>query len=97
MLCLKCNNLALYTLHRMQLSWDNPMQHSHFKRTVLSIWKMIASHRYVGAKGQIDIILCTSSYVTLSPFHNRHHRMVCLYMALLLAVLATRTAVCCKD
>ncbi|EOA96078.1 Bromodomain-containing protein 8, partial [Anas platyrhynchos] len=32
----------------MQLSWDNPMQHSHFKRTVLSIWKMIASHRYSG-------------------------------------------------
>lgn len=50
----------------MQLSWDNPMQHSHFKRTVLSIWKMIASHRYVGAKGQIDIILCASSHVTLS-------------------------------
>ncbi|XP_032053019.1 bromodomain-containing protein 8-like [Aythya fuligula] len=32
----------------MQLSWDNPVQHSHFKRTVLSIWKMIASHRYSG-------------------------------------------------
>ncbi|XP_072204679.1 bromodomain-containing protein 8-like [Excalfactoria chinensis] len=32
----------------MQLSWDNPMQHSHFKRTVLSIWKMIASHRCSG-------------------------------------------------
>ncbi|XP_021265939.1 bromodomain-containing protein 8 isoform X2 [Numida meleagris] len=32
----------------MQLSWDNPMKHSHFKRTVLSIWKMIASHRCSG-------------------------------------------------
>ncbi|POI32440.1 hypothetical protein CIB84_003808 [Bambusicola thoracicus] len=32
----------------MQLTWDNPMQHSHFKRTVLSIWKMIASHRCSG-------------------------------------------------
>ncbi|XP_035194937.1 bromodomain-containing protein 8-like isoform X2 [Oxyura jamaicensis] len=35
-------------MQMMQLSWDNPMQHSHFKRTVLSIWKMIASHRYSG-------------------------------------------------
>ncbi|XP_065591132.1 bromodomain-containing protein 8-like [Cyrtonyx montezumae] len=32
----------------MQLSWDNPMQHCHFKRAVLSIWKMIASHRCSG-------------------------------------------------
>uniref|UniRef100_A0A8V0YPU1 Bromo domain-containing protein n=1 Tax=Gallus gallus TaxID=9031 RepID=A0A8V0YPU1_CHICK len=47
-LCLKRNHLAFYSLHRMQLTWDNPMQHSHFKRTVLSIWKMIASHRCSG-------------------------------------------------
>ncbi|KFP44752.1 Bromodomain-containing protein 8, partial [Chlamydotis macqueenii] len=30
----------------VQLSWDNPLQHLLFKRTLLSIWKMIASHRY---------------------------------------------------
>uniref|UniRef100_A0A8B9SAE4 Bromodomain containing 8 n=1 Tax=Apteryx owenii TaxID=8824 RepID=A0A8B9SAE4_APTOW len=32
----------------MQLSWDNPLQRLLFKRTLLSIWKMIASHRYSG-------------------------------------------------
>ncbi|KFR05103.1 Bromodomain-containing protein 8, partial [Nipponia nippon] len=32
----------------VQLSWDNPLQHLLFKRTFLSIWKMIASHRYSG-------------------------------------------------
>ncbi|XP_068265376.1 bromodomain-containing protein 8-like [Nyctibius grandis] len=32
----------------VQLSWDNPLQHLLFKRTLLSIWKMIASHRYSG-------------------------------------------------
>ncbi|XP_054698226.1 bromodomain-containing protein 8-like [Grus americana] len=32
----------------VQLSWDNPPQHLLFKRTLLSIWKMIASHRYSG-------------------------------------------------
>uniref|UniRef100_A0A8C0FSL5 Bromodomain-containing protein 8 n=1 Tax=Bubo bubo TaxID=30461 RepID=A0A8C0FSL5_BUBBB len=31
---------------RVQLSWDNPLQHSLFKRTLLSIWKMVVSHRY---------------------------------------------------
>ncbi|KAM6251586.1 bromodomain-containing protein 8-like [Porphyrio hochstetteri] len=31
-----------------QLSWDNPPQHLLYKRTLLSIWKMIASHRYSG-------------------------------------------------
>ncbi|XP_061216257.1 bromodomain-containing protein 8 isoform X3 [Neopsephotus bourkii] len=30
----------------VQLSWENPLQHLHFKRTLMSIWKMIASHRY---------------------------------------------------
>ncbi|KAM4653637.1 bromodomain-containing protein 8-like [Amazona ochrocephala] len=30
----------------VQLSWENPLQHLLFKRTLLSIWKMIASHRY---------------------------------------------------
>nr|XP_009665181.1 PREDICTED: bromodomain-containing protein 8-like [Struthio camelus australis] len=32
----------------VQLSWDNPLQRLLFKRTLLSIWKMIASHRYSG-------------------------------------------------
>ncbi|KAM6055078.1 bromodomain-containing protein 8-like [Theristicus caerulescens] len=32
----------------VQLSWDNPLQHLLFKRTFLSIWKMVASHRYSG-------------------------------------------------
>ncbi|KAM6379673.1 bromodomain-containing protein 8-like [Pluvialis apricaria] len=32
----------------VHLSWDNPLQHFLFKRTLLSIWKMIASHRYSG-------------------------------------------------
>ncbi|XP_032861226.1 bromodomain-containing protein 8-like [Tyto alba] len=32
----------------VQLSWDNPLQHLLFKRTLLSIWKMIVSHRYSG-------------------------------------------------
>ncbi|XP_061858725.1 bromodomain-containing protein 8-like [Colius striatus] len=32
----------------MQLSWDNPLQRLFFKRTLLPIWKMIASHRYSG-------------------------------------------------
>ncbi|XP_029854311.1 bromodomain-containing protein 8-like [Aquila chrysaetos chrysaetos] len=32
----------------VQLSWDNPLQHLLFRRTLLSIWKMIASHRYSG-------------------------------------------------
>ncbi|OPJ87975.1 bromodomain-containing protein 8 [Patagioenas fasciata monilis] len=32
----------------VQLSWENPLQHLLFKRTLLSIWKMIASHRYSG-------------------------------------------------
>uniref|UniRef100_A0A672UTS5 Bromo domain-containing protein n=1 Tax=Strigops habroptila TaxID=2489341 RepID=A0A672UTS5_STRHB len=40
------DDLAMYSLHRMQLSWENPLQHLLFKRTLLSIWKMIASHRY---------------------------------------------------
>uniref|UniRef100_A0A663F413 Bromo domain-containing protein n=1 Tax=Aquila chrysaetos chrysaetos TaxID=223781 RepID=A0A663F413_AQUCH len=31
-----------------ELSWDNPLQHLLFRRTLLSIWKMIASHRYSG-------------------------------------------------
>ncbi|XP_033922677.1 bromodomain-containing protein 8-like [Melopsittacus undulatus] len=30
----------------MQQSSENPLQHLLFKRTLLSIWKMIASHRY---------------------------------------------------
>uniref|UniRef100_A0A8C4K9T5 Bromo domain-containing protein n=1 Tax=Dromaius novaehollandiae TaxID=8790 RepID=A0A8C4K9T5_DRONO len=33
---------------QVQLSWDNPLQRLLFKRTLLSIWKMIASHRYSG-------------------------------------------------
>ncbi|PKK20473.1 bromodomain-containing protein 8 [Columba livia] len=32
----------------VQLSWENPLQRLLFKRTLLSIWKMIASHRYSG-------------------------------------------------
>ncbi|KAM6299739.1 bromodomain-containing protein 8 [Aegotheles albertisi] len=32
----------------VQLSWDNPLQHLSFKRTLMSIWKVIASHRYSG-------------------------------------------------
>uniref|UniRef100_A0A663MQB3 Bromo domain-containing protein n=1 Tax=Athene cunicularia TaxID=194338 RepID=A0A663MQB3_ATHCN len=28
------------------LNWDNPLQHFLFKRTLLSIWKMVVSHRY---------------------------------------------------
>ncbi|XP_010217128.1 PREDICTED: bromodomain-containing protein 8-like [Tinamus guttatus] len=32
----------------VQLSWDNPLQRLLFKRTLLSIWKVIASHRYSG-------------------------------------------------
>lgn len=93
----------IYSLHRVQLSWDNPLQHLLFKRTLLSIWKMIASHRYVGAKGWIDtalehVALTSSSCVTrpCPPLHNSHHRLACLSMALLLAVLAARTAACCK-
>ncbi|XP_075773993.1 bromodomain-containing protein 8 isoform X3 [Pelodiscus sinensis] len=30
------------------LSWDRPLRHLLFKKTLLSIWKMIASHRYSG-------------------------------------------------
>ncbi|KAM9531877.1 bromodomain-containing protein 8 isoform 3-T3 [Guaruba guarouba] len=30
----------------VQQSWENPLQHLLFKRTLLSIWKMISSHRY---------------------------------------------------
>uniref|UniRef100_A0A8B9F140 Bromo domain-containing protein n=1 Tax=Amazona collaria TaxID=241587 RepID=A0A8B9F140_9PSIT len=41
-----CDDLAMCSLHRVQLSWENPLQHLLFKRTLLSIWKMIASHRY---------------------------------------------------
>ncbi|XP_074866226.1 bromodomain-containing protein 8-like [Carettochelys insculpta] len=29
-------------------SWDHPLRHLLFKKTLLSIWKMIASHRYSG-------------------------------------------------
>lgn len=93
----------IYSLHRVQLSWDNPLQHLLFKRTLLSIWKMIASHRYVGAKGWIDmapehVAWTSSSRVTrpCPPLHDSHHRLACLCMALLLAVLAARTAACCK-
>ncbi|XP_053935704.1 bromodomain-containing protein 8 [Cuculus canorus] len=32
----------------VQLSWDHPLQHLLFKRTLLSIWKIIASHRCSG-------------------------------------------------
>uniref|UniRef100_A0A7M4F7Z0 Bromodomain-containing protein 8 n=1 Tax=Crocodylus porosus TaxID=8502 RepID=A0A7M4F7Z0_CROPO len=32
----------------LKLSWDDPLQRMHFKKTLLSIWKMIASHRYSG-------------------------------------------------
>ncbi|XP_026714331.1 bromodomain-containing protein 8-like [Athene cunicularia] len=32
----------------VQLNWDNPLQHFLFKRTLLSIWKMVVSHRYSG-------------------------------------------------
>uniref|UniRef100_A0A8D0KTM4 Uncharacterized protein n=1 Tax=Strix occidentalis caurina TaxID=311401 RepID=A0A8D0KTM4_STROC len=48
------------------LSWDNPLQHSLFKRTLLSIWKMVVSHRYSGpflkavserqAPGYLDVV-----------------------------------------
>uniref|UniRef100_A0A663MPX6 Bromo domain-containing protein n=1 Tax=Athene cunicularia TaxID=194338 RepID=A0A663MPX6_ATHCN len=31
-----------------ELNWDNPLQHFLFKRTLLSIWKMVVSHRYSG-------------------------------------------------
>uniref|UniRef100_A0A8B9NBN7 Bromo domain-containing protein n=1 Tax=Accipiter nisus TaxID=211598 RepID=A0A8B9NBN7_9AVES len=46
--CRHCDDVAIYSLHRVQLSWDNPLQRLLFKRTLLSIWKMIASHRYSG-------------------------------------------------
>uniref|UniRef100_A0A8C4KCI3 Bromo domain-containing protein n=1 Tax=Dromaius novaehollandiae TaxID=8790 RepID=A0A8C4KCI3_DRONO len=36
------------TQQHNRLSWDNPLQRLLFKRTLLSIWKMIASHRYSG-------------------------------------------------
>lgn len=95
--------MAIYSLHRVQLSWDNPLQRLLFKRTLLSIWKMIASHRYVGSKGSIDmaaehIALSSSSCVTrpCPPFHDSHRRLACLSIALLLALLAARTAACCK-
>ncbi|XP_019390899.1 PREDICTED: bromodomain-containing protein 8-like isoform X2 [Crocodylus porosus] len=32
-------------LQLVKLSWDDPLQRMHFKKTLLSIWKMIASHR----------------------------------------------------
>lgn len=103
LLCLQCDDLAMYSLHRVQLSPENPLQHLLFKRTLLPIWKMIASHRYVGAKGRIDlapehIALSSDSCVTKRhpPLHSSHRRLPCLSMALLLAVLAARTAVCSK-
>uniref|UniRef100_A0A8C6YUF3 Bromo domain-containing protein n=1 Tax=Nothoprocta perdicaria TaxID=30464 RepID=A0A8C6YUF3_NOTPE len=46
--CLKHDQLTLCSLCRVQLSWDNPLQRLLFKRTLLSIWKVIASHRYSG-------------------------------------------------
>lgn len=55
LLWLERDDVALRSFCRMQLSWDNPMQHSHFKRTVLSIWKMIASHRYVGHRDGLTL------------------------------------------
>ncbi|KFV70511.1 Bromodomain-containing protein 8, partial [Dryobates pubescens] len=45
---LMCDDPAIYSLHRVQLSWDNPLQHFVFKRTLLSTWKVIASHRCSG-------------------------------------------------
>lgn len=102
-LSLKCNDPAIYSLHRVQLSWDNPLQHFVFKRTLLSTWKVIASHRYVGAKGWIDMApvhsaLSSSSSVTrlCTPLHNSHHRLAHVSMALLLAVLTAKTVGCCK-
>ena len=95
--------MVICSLCRVQLSWDNPPQRLVFKRTLLSIWKMIASHRYAGAEGWIDmapehIALTSRSCVTrpCPPLHNSHHRLACLSMALLLAVPAARTAACCK-
>ncbi|XP_027538290.1 bromodomain-containing protein 8 isoform X3 [Neopelma chrysocephalum] len=32
--------------HLVQPSWNNPLQHSLLKKTLLTIWRMIASHRY---------------------------------------------------
>ncbi|XP_069725806.1 bromodomain-containing protein 8 isoform X3 [Phaenicophaeus curvirostris] len=35
-------------MQEVQLSWDHSLQHLLFKRTLLSIWKIIASHRCSG-------------------------------------------------
>ncbi|XP_027756734.1 bromodomain-containing protein 8 isoform X2 [Empidonax traillii] len=32
--------------HLVQPSWNNPLQHLLLKKTLLTIWRMIASHRY---------------------------------------------------
>ncbi|KAJ7397385.1 bromodomain-containing protein 8 isoform X1 [Pitangus sulphuratus] len=32
--------------HLVQPSWNNPLQHLVLKKTLLTIWRMIASHRY---------------------------------------------------
>ncbi|XP_068884617.1 bromodomain-containing protein 8-like isoform X1 [Aphelocoma coerulescens] len=33
-------------LHLLQPSWNNPLQHLILKKRLLSIWRMIASHRF---------------------------------------------------
>ncbi|XP_017583684.1 PREDICTED: bromodomain-containing protein 8 isoform X2 [Corvus brachyrhynchos] len=42
-------------MHLLQPSWNNPLQHLILKKRLLSIWRMIASHRYVGAEGWINV------------------------------------------
>ncbi|KAK2540658.1 bromodomain-containing protein 8, partial [Columba livia] len=58
----------------VQLSWENPLQRLLFKRTLLSIWKMIASHRYSGpflkavsekqAPGYRDVVKSTAIFAS---------------------------------
>uniref|UniRef100_A0A8C0U612 Bromodomain containing 8 n=1 Tax=Cyanistes caeruleus TaxID=156563 RepID=A0A8C0U612_CYACU len=40
------DDLAVSSLHRLQPSWNNPLQHLILKKRLLSIWRMIASHRF---------------------------------------------------
>lgn len=45
----------LSSFHRVQPSWNNPLQHLVLRKKLMSIWRMIASHRYVGAEGCINM------------------------------------------
>ncbi|KAI1234219.1 Bromodomain-containing protein 8, partial [Lamprotornis superbus] len=46
LLCLECDDLAVCSLHRLQPSWNNPLQHLILKKKLMSIWRIIASHRF---------------------------------------------------